>query len=111
MTVQRFRRKPVQEDREDQFAARYQPGQPLDCLRAVARMAGDEAEVTEVTFPSGERVLLAWFLRYDDHRAGPDYVTVEAGSYLAYSSGRESLYASGDANWRQFYDLVTGEGG
>jgi len=110
MTVQRYRRKPVQEDREDQFAARYEPGYPLDGLRAVARMAGDGAEVTEVVFPSGKRLLLAWFLRYDDHHpAKPDYVTVEAGNYLAYSPGRESLYASDDANWRQFYDLVTGD--
>jgi hypothetical protein len=31
MTVQRYRRKPVKEtDREDQFAARYEPGKPLD---------------------------------------------------------------------------------
>jgi hypothetical protein len=81
MTVQRYRRKPVQEDREDQFAARYEPRAPLDDLRAVARMAGDEAEVTEVVFPSGKRVLLAWLMRYDDcHPARVDYVTVEAAN-------------------------------
>jgi hypothetical protein len=107
MTVQRYRRKPRQEDREDQFAARYEPAQPLDDLRAVARMAGDDAEVTEVTFPSGKRVLLAWFTRYDDHHpARLDYVTVEAGNYLSFSSGGYSLYESDDADWRQFYDLV-----
>jgi len=108
MSVLRYRRKPEPGTREDQFAARYTPGQPLDDLRAVARMAGGEAEVTEVVFPSGKRVLLAWYLRYDDHHpAEPDYVTVEAGDYLAYSSGHDHLYAADDADWRQFYDLVT----
>jgi hypothetical protein len=112
VTVQRYRRKPRQEDREDQFAARYEPARPLDDLRAVARMAGDEAEVTEVTFPSGKRVLLAWFMRYDDdHPAKQDYATVEAGNFLAFSSGNDSLYEADDGNWRQFYDLVPdGEG-
>lgn len=110
MSVQRYRRKPRQEDREDQFAARYEPGKPLDDLRAVARMAGDEAEVIEVAFPSGKRVLLAWFMRYDDHHpCKVDYATVEAGNYLAFSSGGYSLYESDDADWRQFYDLMPGE--
>jgi hypothetical protein len=113
MSVQRYRRKPVKEtDREDQFAARYEPGKPPDDLIAVARMAGDEAEVAEVVFPSGKRVLLAWFMRCDDHHpARPDYATVEAGEYLAYSPGGYSLYESDEKNWGQFYDLVTGEDG
>jgi hypothetical protein len=113
MSVQRYRRKPVREtDREDQFAARYEPGQSLDDLRAVARMAGDEAEAVEVAFPSGKRVLIAWFLRYDDHHpAKPDYAMVEAGEWLAYSPGQCSLYESDEKNWEQFYDLATGEGG
>ncbi len=73
-------------------------------------MAGDEAEVTEVAFPSGKRVLLAWFMRYDDHHpAEVDYATVEAGNYLAFSSGGYSLYESDDADLRQFYDLMPGE--
>ena len=110
MSVQRYRRKPVQNDREEQVAARYEPGQPLADLTAVARMAGDEAEIREVVFPSGKRVLLAWFLRYyDEHPAEPDYVTVEAGEYLAYSPAEGFLYEADEANWRQFYDLATGE--
>lgn len=110
MTVQRYRRKPVQEDREDQCAARYEPGCALGDLTAVARMAGDEAEVREVTFPSGKRVLLAWWLRYSDHHpAEPGYTEVEAGNYLAYSPGTGWLYESDDANWAQFYDQVTGD--
>jgi hypothetical protein len=112
VSVQRYRRKPAREtDREDQFAARYEPGQSLDDLRAVARMA-DGAEVAEVVFPSGKRVLIAWFLRYDDHHpAKPDYAMVEAGEWLAYSSGHDSLYESDEKNWEQFYDLATGEDG
>jgi hypothetical protein len=110
VSVQRYRRKPEREDREEQVAARYEPGQPLDDLAAVARMAGDEAEIREVVFPSGKRLLLAWFLRYyDEHPAKPDYVTVEAGEYLAYSPGEGFLYDASEENWRQFYDLVTGE--
>jgi hypothetical protein len=110
MTVQRYRRKPVREVSEEQCAAQYTPTLMLDDLRAVARMAYDLAEVTEVAFPSGKRVLLAWFMRYDDHHpARPDYVTVEAGNYLAFSPGGESLYESDDANWAQFYDLATEE--
>jgi len=111
MTVQRYRRKPEQEDREDNFAARYEVGKPLDDLRAVARMAGDEAEVTEVVFPSGKRVLLAWWLRYADLKPPePDYATVEAGNYLAYSSRNSFLYEADDGDWRQFYDRVTEDG-
>jgi hypothetical protein len=107
MTVQRYRRKPKQENNEDQFAARYEPGKPLADLAAVARLAGPEAEVIEVVFPSGKRVLLAWFLRYADlEPPEPGYATVEAGKYLAYSPGTGYLYESDEGNWGQFYDLV-----
>jgi len=75
-------------------------------------MAGDEAEVREVAFPSGKRVLLAWWLRYADHRpAEPGYATVDSGGYLAYSPGTGFLYEADESNWEQFYDLVTGEDG
>lgn len=107
MSIQRYTRKPEPDSREDQFAARYEPGRPLDDLRAVARMAGDEAEVTEVVFPSGKRVALAWFMRYDDNYPPRiDYVTVEPGAYLAYGEGYGHLYAADDRNWEQFYDLA-----
>lgn len=109
MSVQRYRRKPIPAGSEEQFAARYEPGEPLDDLRAVARMAGDEAEVIEAVFPSGKRVLLAWHMRYpDEHPAGPDYVTVESGGYLAFSRRHYSLYDTDEADLRQFYDLVPG---
>lgn len=110
--VQRYTRKPEPRSDGDQFAARYEPGRPLDDLRAVAKMAGDEAEVIEAVFPSGKRAALAWFMRYDDHHpAKPDYAFVEAGDYLAFSPGTCSLYAAGEANWRQFYDLAPEEAG
>jgi len=106
MTVQRFRRKPRQEDREDQFAARYEPGANLIDLMTVAGMADSRAELAEVTFSSG-RVLVVRYERFhDDHPSETEYETVESGHYLAFSSGGYSLYESDDADWRQFYDLV-----
>jgi hypothetical protein len=105
MTIQRYRRKPVREVREEQYAARYEPGAPLDDLLAVARMA--DGELAEIMFPSYGPVLLARFGRfYDEHLPRIEYVTVEAGEYLAYSPGESFLYSSGEAEWRQFYDLA-----
>jgi hypothetical protein len=107
MTVQRYRPKPKRADREDQYAARYEPGQPLDDLITVARMADDKAELAEVTFPSGPVLLVRYLAASDDYPAKVTYETVEPGQDLAYSSGNDFLYDSTDANWRQFYDLVT----
>jgi hypothetical protein len=53
MSVQRYRRKPVREVREEQYAARYEPGKPLSDLEAVARMADRKAELAEAALPSG----------------------------------------------------------
>jgi hypothetical protein len=105
MSIQRYRRKPKQEDREDQLAARYEPGAPLDDLLAVARMA--DGELAEVMFPSYGPVLVVRYRRSDDdHAPRIEYETVEAGHYLAYSPGNDFLYDTSDADWRQFYDLV-----
>ncbi len=107
MTIQRYRRKPKQEDREDQVAARYEPGAPLDDLLAVARMADSRAELAEVRF-SGAAVLVVRWKRVPDYQpAVIEYEHVEAGDYLAYSPGNDFLYETSDAGWRQFYDLVT----
>jgi hypothetical protein len=104
VTVQRYRRKPVREVREEQCAARYNPGLLLDDLRAVAREA--DGELAEAAFPSGH-VLVARFTRtYDDHPPRIEYVTVEAGHYLAYDPAEGFLYEADEADWRQFYDLV-----
>ena len=107
MPIQRYVRRPIPAGSEEELAARYTPGEPLDDLRTIARMIGAESEVAEVVFPSGKRVLLAWYMNYPEtHPAEPDYVTVEAGEYLAFSTRSFHLYASDDANWQQFYDLV-----
>ena len=79
MSVQRYRRKPKQEDREDQFAARYEPGQPLDDLTAVARMADRRAELAEAVFPSGPVLVVRWERVPDDHPSEIEYETVEPG--------------------------------
>ena len=106
MTIQRYRRKPDPGDREDQqVAARYEPGTPLDDLLAVARMA--DGELAEVMFPSYGPILLARYKRYhDEHPSQIEYLPVEAGTYLAYSPGESFLYEADEANWRQWYDLV-----
>jgi hypothetical protein len=106
MGIQRYRRKPEQvNDREVQVAARYLPGTPLDDLLAVALMA--DGELAEVMFPSYGPVLLARFKRFYDERPSQiEYLVVEAGRYLAYDPGDGFLYASDEANWRQWYDVV-----
>ena len=112
MSVQRYRRKPAPREGEDQVAARYEPDSEASSwdLHAVAKMAGDEAEVTEVVFPSGKRLALAWYMRTGDgHPPRPAYVEVEAGDYLAFDDAEGHLYGSSEANWRRFYDLVTGD--
>jgi hypothetical protein len=117
VTVQRYRRKPRQEDREDQFAARYEPGRPLDDLAEVARMADDDAVLTEVGYRgalfrklAGPYLVVVYSRVPDEHAAEVTAQLVKPGDYLAYSSGNEFLYDSDEAGWRQFYDLVTGEG-
>ena len=109
MSIQRYRRKPEQASLDDQVTARYEPGTPLDDLLAVARMA--DGELAEVMFPSYGPVLLVRFRRfYDEHPSEIEYLAVEAGKYLAYSPGEGFLYDNDDADWRQFYDLITGPG-
>jgi hypothetical protein len=103
MSIQRYRRKPERASREDQVAARYEPGGPLDDLLTVARMADRHAELAEAAFPSGA-VLVVRYERFHDDQI--EYETVEPGKYLACSSGEGFLYDSDDADWRQFYDLV-----
>jgi hypothetical protein len=106
MSIERYRRKPkLDSDREDQFAARYLPGAPLDDLIAVARMA--DGELAEVMFPSYGPVLVVRYRRYDDdHQARTEYETVEGGDWLVYSPDGDFLYDSDEADWRQFYDRV-----
>lgn len=108
MTIRKFQRKPESRSADVQIAARYEPGGDLGDLLSVARETGPEAEVTEVTFRSGKRVLLAWYMHYPDHHpALPKYVEVEPGDYLAYSRYNDLLYDADEADWRQFYDEVT----
>lgn len=90
MTVQRYRRKPKQEDREDQYAARYEPGADLVDLMTVARMADSRAELAEVTIPfadreSAEAALreVEVFVRAVHDAGGEDYRPVVAGEVLA----------------------------
>jgi hypothetical protein len=88
-----------------QHAARYTPGAPLDDLLKVARMADTAAELAEVRFPGGRRVLLVAWTQIPDHHAPEiEYETVAAGGWLAYSPGNGFLYDTDDADWQQFYE-------
>lgn len=116
MTVQRYRRKPVQENREDQVAARYEPGQPLDDLLTVARMADDDAVLTEIPYPGGlfhrlkgTYLVVLWARVPEEHAAEVEVTVVPPGHWLGYGPGNDHLYEADEANWRHFYDLVTGE--
>jgi hypothetical protein len=104
MSVKRYRRKPERASLDEQVAARYEPGASLDDLLAVARMADRHAELAEVRFPGPAVLLVRWRSVPDDHPSEIKYETVEAGHYLAYSTGEGFLYDSDDADWRQFYD-------
>lgn len=110
MSVQRYRRKPVPTGQEELFAARYEPGQPLADLLAVARMADSGAQVAEVTFPSATTVLLVRWKRIPDgHPAETEHEVIEPGDYLAFSRPGWHLYATDDADLRQFYELAAGQ--
>jgi hypothetical protein len=106
MSVQRYQQKP-QVGQEVQVAARYEPGQPLDDLRAVAVMADGNAELAEVRFCNTTILLVRWKRIPDDHPAEIEYETVEPGRFLAYSYSGDFLYEADEGNWRQFYDLVS----
>jgi hypothetical protein len=114
-SVKRYRRKPDRSDRDDrdeQSAARYDPGRSLDGVMAVARMADSyrvDAELAEVMLPSGPVLLVRYERAHDEHPSEIDYEVVEPGQWLAWSPGNGFLYATDDANWRQFYDLVPEE--
>lgn len=107
MTIQRFRRKPIDPGADhDQVVARYVPGEPLDDLLTVARMMDPHAEITVASF-STTSVLVARFTRIPDH--APLYIDhecIKPGHFLAYSPGNDSLYESDDQDLRHFYDEV-----
>lgn len=74
MTVQRYRRKPRQEDCEDQFAARYEPC-PVETASLVLNLKdGRKVEYT-VTAPDAARLLCDYppdgYPREEDVRFGP----------------------------------------
>ena len=102
--MQRYRRKPQPPGNSDQFAARYEPGGPLNALAAVARMADGRAEMAEVALPSGTVLLVRWSRIDDAGAVSAEYEVVEASGYLAYSSDSYFLYVTDDADLEQFYE-------
>jgi hypothetical protein len=85
---------------------RYAP--PLDRnawedLRDVAELADCDAEVAEVTFRSGKRVLVAWHLRsWGGQLPKPAYTFVEPGDHLACTNGYLTSLSDGDL--AEYYD-------
>lgn len=103
--IQHYRRKPTPAQAHDIRVARYQPGQPLDDLLAVARMEDQGAQLAEVRF-GDLAVLVVRYTRDTDHGPSePEYEHVKAGDYLGY---REFLFDTDDADLRQWYDLAEG---
>jgi hypothetical protein len=72
-------------------------------LRDVAKLADCDAEVAEVTFRSGKRVLVAWHLRsWGGQPPKPSYTEVEPGEYLAFTAGY--LTCLSDKDLAEYYD-------
>lgn len=87
----------------EQVAARYAPGEPLDDLRAVAAREG--GTVYEVPFGRSRILIAVWEDYSDSGSYSIRSEVVPAGHWLAHSGS--FLYESSDGNWREFYDEVT----
>jgi len=101
-------RKKHSSDYDSVTVEKYLP--PLDRLAheqlaALARTCDPDADVAEVVFRSGRRVLLVRWQDGDHGRNESEYVTVEPGNYLAHgtSYGR-LLYESDDADLNGWYE-------
>jgi hypothetical protein len=98
--IKRYHRKPDPPPRGDVYAARYQPGQPLDDLREVAQMADSHAELAEVTLPSVTVLLIRWHNEHSD----VDWEHVEPGHYLVYSATYDNLVSDTEQGLAYFYE-------
>lgn len=113
MSVQRYRRKPEKPREGDvTCAARWTPGEPLDDVLAVARMADPDARVASLAYASkmfprlaGPRLVVASARVPDERPAELDITVVAAGEYLCYSQGYDMLYECTEDNWRS-YELL-----
>jgi hypothetical protein len=106
--MKRYRRKPQPAAHDSIMISQYQPGEPLDDLRAVAALTGSpDAEVAEAKFPSGMRVLVAkWRDSPDEHPSRIRFTIVRAGKWLVYSEDYESLVEHTDGETSQWYEPV-----
>ena len=99
-----FRRKPKKLTDDRITAARYQPGQPLDALTEVARLASRHAELAEVTMPSGTVLVVRWYShRHDEPEL--EWGVIQAGEYLEYDH-EYGLGRVDDDDLRHHYDPV-----
>ena len=100
--VMHYQRKPVPARSDTVIAARYVPGQPLGSLSEVAARYDDDAELAEVTLPSGP-VLLVRYTNMEGDRLFRAWIVVEPGGYLACGG---TLHETSEADLRQWYDPV-----
>jgi uncharacterized protein YndB with AHSA1/START domain len=88
--------------------AEYQPGQPLDDLAAVARLA--RGEVAECDLPTAGRVLVARWVDYpDEHPAQVQYTVVDRGEFLVYSERYDGLSTDDAGGLAHWYEPVPAE--
>lgn len=99
----KYRLKPKPERDEALYAAKYEPGQPLDELYEVARMGDGEAVLAEAPLP-GETVLVARYINYDRERPEIEFEVVRPGRYLTFSTQYGSLGEDTEAGLQQWYE-------
>lgn len=107
MSVIRYQRKPKPEPEGILHAARYDPGQPLSDLMKVARMAdhyAGDAELAEVSLPSGPVLLVRYWRGRDDGPAKLEWEVVRPGEYLTWSESYDFLGTDTEDGLAQWYE-------
>jgi hypothetical protein len=108
MAIKHYQRKPNPKPEKGLIVARYEPRQPLDDLRKVARMADPAAEVAESALPGGT-VLVVRYINHDRDRPEVEFEVVRGGQYLGYSETYGSLGETDEKELAYWYEPAAGE--
>lgn len=103
--IRHYRLKPRPTSDDGVIVAKYVPGQPLDGLTKIALMADDDAELAEVSLPSGTVLLVRWMNMVAD-RPFLDWTIVQSGDYLEFGKRSGGLCTDGDAGLLHWYEPV-----
>lgn len=109
MAIQRYRRRPQTVKPRDTglTTARYDPGEPLDDLQAVARMANQLAELAEAELPSGRVLVVKYIHLFGNGDGEPEFVVVLPRGLLGFSHAAGDLTAyDGPGDLRRWYEPV-----